>query len=158
MRTTSFLFLIVLVGISLPFQSFGQTVIEFSEEAYLSPNWEIYETLDGVTIEYKMTLCEGENVRSQNNVLFRFTNATDREQTISWTTKVFRNGVCWNCERLDNPEYAREITLAPYQIIEGENGARYRDNFYIFGNFTHLVPGMTNQRLTSFELVDLNLN
>lgn len=126
-------------------------VIEVSNE------WTEYTTIDGVKIEYKMTECGGEKMRAQNLLLFKFTNTTNQELTVSWATKEFRNGECWNCAHLDSPEYSNTLTLAPLEVIEGKGNADYNENFYIFGNFIKLVPGMTEQSLTNFELVDLTV-
>ena len=125
--------------------------IEISEE------WTEYITIDGVKIEYKMTECGGEKMRMQNLLLFKFTNTTRQELTISWVTKEFRNDECWNCARLDNPEYTQTLTLAPLEVIEGEGNKNYAEYFYIFGNFIKLVPGMTEQTLTNFEFADLTI-
>ncbi|MCJ8291187.1 MAG: hypothetical protein HRT58_15550 [Crocinitomicaceae bacterium] len=124
----------------------------------ISHQWTEYKTVDGVKIEYKMTKCDDGKMRAQNILLFRFTNTTSQELTVSWIAKEFRNEECWNCTRLDDPEYAHELKLAPLEVIEGKGGSNYQKSFYIFGNFIKLVPGMTEQTLTNFELVDLSVD
>ena len=129
----------------------------FADGIAVSNEWTEYTTIDGVKIEYKMTACGDEKMRAQNLLLFKFTNTTNQELTISWVTKEFRNGECWNCDRLDNPEYSKTLTLSPLEVIEGKGTSDYRKTFYIFGNFIKLVPGMTEQTLTNFEFVDLTI-
>lgn len=121
----------------------------------LSEEWTEYLTVDGIKIEYKMTRCESETMRAQNRLLFRFTNTTDQELTISWVTKEFRNGECWNCARLDNPEYAHALTMTSGEVLTGDETSRENNDLFIFGNFIKFVPGMTEQTLTNFEFVDL---
>jgi len=72
-------------------------------------------------------------------------------------TKEFRNDECWNCDRLDNPEYLNSMTLDPREVVEGEATEDYLKTFHIFGDFIKFVPGMTEQTLTNFELVDLTV-
>jgi hypothetical protein len=119
--------------------------------------WTEYTTIDGVKIEYKMKECESDEMRAQNLLLFKFTNTTDQELTISWVTKEFRNGECWNCARLDNPESAHNVVLAPGETIEGDGTTKKNKEVYIFGNYIKQVPGMTEQTLTKFELLDLTV-
>ena len=123
----------------------------------LSDAWTEYTNLDGVKIEYKMKQCGGDKMRAQNLLLFKFTNTTDQELTISWMTKEFRNGECWNCDRLDIPEFVHTMTLAPGETVEGDGTSKVNKGLYIFGNFIKLVPGMTEQTLTNFELVELTV-
>jgi len=128
-----------------------------AQDVEISEDWTEYTTIDGVKIEYRMKMCEGDNMRAQNLLLFRFTNTTDQELTVSWVTKQFRNGQCSNCQSLDGGEFDRSLTLAPGEVREGDGTSKKIKELYIFGNFIKLVPGMSNQRLTGFELVDLSV-
>jgi hypothetical protein len=123
----------------------------------VSENWTEYKTVDGVKIEYKMTRCETKEMRAQNRLLFKFTNTTDQALTISWVSKEFRNDQCWNCTRIENPEYAHSLTLAPGEVLEGDTFSKSNKALSIFGNYVNHVPGMSNQRLTNFELIDLSV-
>jgi hypothetical protein len=119
--------------------------------------WTEYTTIDGVKIEYKMKQCEGDKMRAQNLLLFKFTNTTDQELTISWVNQEFRNGECWNCERMYDGDFSHTLTLAAGETIEGDGTTKEVKQVYIFGNFIKLVPGMTEQSLTNFELVNLTV-
>ena len=123
----------------------------------LSENWTEYTTIDGVKIEYKMKQCEGEKMRAQNLLLFKFTNTTDQELTISWVTKEFRNGECWNCDRMYEGDFSHSLTLVAGETIEGDGTSKDNKEVYVFGNFIKFVPGMLEQTLTNFELVDLTV-
>jgi hypothetical protein len=128
-----------------------------TEDMEMPEEWTEYTTIDGVKIEYKMKQCEGENMRAQNLILFRFSNTTDQDLTISWVTKEFRNGECSNCRNMYNGEFDHSITLSPGEVLEGDGTSKNNKEVYIFGNFIKLVPGMTEQRLTAFEFVDLSV-
>ena len=119
--------------------------------------WTEYTTVNGVKIEYKMKQCQGEKMRAQNLLLFKFTNTTDQDLTISWVTQEFRNGECWNCERMYDGDFSHTMTIAAGETIEGDGTTKDNKEVYIFGNFIKLVPGMVDQTLTSFELVDLTV-
>lgn len=123
--------------------------MEYPEE------WTEYTTIEGVKIEYMMKRCETDKMRAQNLLLFKFTNTTDQELTISWVTKEFRNGECWNCESLYGGDYNHSLTLAPGEVVEGDGTSKENKEVYVFGNFIKHVPGMLEQTLTNFELVDL---
>ena len=127
------------------------------EEFEMPEEWTEYTTIDGVKIEYKMKRCEGEKMRAQNLLLFKFTNTTDQELTISWVTQEFRNGECWNCEKMYGGDYDHSLTLAAGETIEGDGTSTENKEVYVFGNFIKHVPGMLKQTLTNFELVDLTV-
>ena len=123
----------------------------------LSEDWTEYTTLDGVKIEYRMKLCESETMRAQNLLLFRFTNTTNKELTVSWIGKEYRNDKCWNCDRLEDEDFAHTITLAPGEVLEGDGTTKDNKHVYVFGNFIKFVPGMLEQTLTNFEFSNLSV-
>ncbi len=135
------------------FISPGYTIlnIEPTEE------WQEYATIDDVRIEFKRKRCTPENDREQNLILFRYTNLSNEVKTISWIIKIWRNDYCVNCNSISNPEYAHSITLQANQVIEADGSSKSDKSIYIFDNFVKLVPGMQEQRLTNFELIDLNV-
>lgn len=145
-----------LVGLAMsqsPFPSYAVTGgFELSDE------WTEYISVEGIKIEYKMTQNESIEKRSQNLLLFKFSNTSDQALTLTWVTKEFRNGECSNCNRLDNPEYAHSKTFAPGQIFESDGSSHINNEMFIFGNFVKLVPGMTEQSLTGFEFVDIAIH
>lgn len=104
-----------------------------------------------------MKRCETDNMRAQNLLLFRFTNTTDQERTLTWTTKIFRDNMCSNCDRLYDAEYSHALTLNPNEVVEGDGTSKEDKSVYIFGDFVNKFPGMSSQRLTGFELVELTV-
>lgn len=119
--------------------------------------WQEYATLENVRIEYKRKTCLPANDREQNLILFRYTNLSSDVKTVSWVVKIWRNDNCVNCNKITSPEYAHSVTLQPNQVIEADGSSKSNKNIYIFDNFVKLVPGMQEQRLTNFELMNLNV-
>jgi hypothetical protein len=134
------------ISVSLPILN---SIPEPTEE------WQEYTTINDVRIEFKRKTCTPINDREQNLILFRYTNLSSDTQTLSWSTKIWRNDFCVNCERIENPEYAFSITLVPNQVLEGDGSTKADKSVYIFDNFITLIPGMTDDRLTNFELINL---
>lgn len=139
------------------------SIVEIVSETLLNipeptDEWQEYTTIDDVRIEFKRKTCTPINDREQNLILFRYTNLSNQTKTVSWATKMWRNEICVNCSRMDNPEYAHTITLAPNQVIEGDGSTKADKTLYIFDNFITLIPGMTDDRLTDFELINLSVD
>lgn len=120
--------------------------------------WTEFKTVDGIKIEYKFQACDNVNVRNSVLVLFRFTNNTSETRTMTWATEEYRNDECYNCDNIDSPEYARSITLAPNQVKEADGMSQDDKNTHLFANFINLVPGMSNQRLTDFKFININVS
>jgi len=119
--------------------------------------WQTVLNQDGVLIEYKVQECNNLNVKNQVLVLFRFTNESSAMKTLHWSVKEFRNGDCTNCDRLEAQEFIHSMTMSPGQVIEGDGTSKMDKRIYLFSHFIELVPGMTNQTLTDFEFVNLNV-
>jgi hypothetical protein len=133
------------------FDPITQTNVEPTDQ------WQVYATIDDVRIEYKRKQCTPGTEREQNLILFRYTNLSNQEKTISWIVKIWRNDYCVNCNSITNPEYAHSITLKPNEVLEADGTSKTDKRIYIFDNYIKLVPGMQEQRLTNFELMDLNV-
>ncbi|MFT5777090.1 MAG: hypothetical protein ACI837_000021 [Crocinitomicaceae bacterium] len=130
------------------------TIIEPTEE------WQVYDTYDGVKVEYRMTRCgDGVELREQNLMLFRFTNTSSDVKTISYRFKMFRDGECYRCDQIMKDEYQHEITLLAGASVEGDCSIETVRNqaLHIHDNYIKHVPGMANTRLTDFELVDVTV-
>ena len=118
----------------------------------------VYDWKEYLTVEYKYQVFESGVFRNQSLILFRFTNSSSQTKSITWVTKEFRNEICTNCERLDDDEYLRTVTLSPGQTLEGKAEEASKTEEYLFSHFVKLVPGMSNQRLTDFEFVNVNVS
>jgi hypothetical protein len=136
---------------SSPFELNG---IEPTEE------WQVYDTYDGVQVEYRMTKCgDGVELREQNLLLFRFTNTSSSTKTITYRFKMYRDGECFRCDQIMRDEYKHEITLLAGQSLEGDCSIETTRNqaLYLLDDYIKHVPGMMHTRLTDFEIVDVTV-
>lgn len=132
------------------------STLEKPLEIEVTYEWHELKTVDGIKIEYKYQAFESGTFRNSLIVLFKFTNTSTESILMTWTIKEFRNTICTNCERLDDLEISRAITLTPGEVLEGKGLEASKTEEYLFSNFIKLVPGMSNQRLTDFEFVNIN--
>lgn len=96
--------------------------------------------------------------REVNMVVFRFTNTTDQSKECSWKVKIMRNDKCYNCGNLSKTEQKKQLKLDPNEIVEGDaSNLVTRSELNIFGNFVKLTPGMSREKLTGFELINLTI-
>ncbi|MCR9172810.1 MAG: hypothetical protein NXI10_09975 [bacterium] len=124
----------------------------------ITDDWTALISLDGIEVEYKVQECNNQNVRNQVLVLFRFKNTSETEiKTFNWAVKEFRNDVCTNCNRLETQEFKRSLTLSPGEIVEGDGTSKMDKRVYVFSHFIELVPGMSNQTLTDFEFMNMEV-
>lgn len=149
------------ISIILPIAIFFLSGIVFAQdentEIPFSPTeeWSEYAIFNGIKVEYMMKVCIPKT-REQNLLLFRYTNTTAEDLSFKWTLKVFRDGHCTNCERLDNPEYTHTVHLSASESIEA-NISKMDRAMYVFGNYVKHVPGMSDQRLTGIEFVNVTV-
>ena len=121
-------------------------------------NWTHYANYNGVDVEYKYQ--EGTTGTAKNEVLvlFRFTNTTSDSQSLTWSTKHYRDGDCYNCVNIASHEYAHDIILAPGEVIEADIDNLDDKDLYLFSQFIVLAKGMPSSKLTSFEFTSVNAN
>lgn len=133
-------------------ESIPQNSIEISDV------WDLLVEKDGIEVSYKVQECGNQELRPQVLVLFRIENTSGTEiKTFNWAVKEFRNGACTNCDALESQEFQQSVTLSPGEILEGDGTSKADKRVYLFGQFIHLVPGMSNQKLTDFEFVNVEV-
>jgi hypothetical protein len=120
--------------------------------------WTEYETVDGVKIEYVFQECNSQSVSNQTLVLFRFTNTTNKAVTINWKVKTFRNGSCSNCQSLNKAEFLRSLDLESGEVYEGDCSSKMDKRGYVFSHFIIKTPGMSDSKLTDFELIEIEVS
>ncbi len=135
-----------------PIENVDHDPIEITDE------WTALITLNGIEVEYKVQECNNQNVRNQVLVLFRFKNTSDTEiKTFNWAVKEFRNDVCANCDYVESQEFQRSLTLSPGEVLEGDGTSKMDKRVYLFCHFIELVPGMSEQTLTNFEFMNMEV-
>ena len=124
----------------------------------ISDEWKSLVTEDEIQVEYKVQECNNLNVKNQVLVLFRFTNTSDSQiKTFNWAVEEYRNGKCYNCDFLESQEFTRSLTLSPGEVLEGDGTSKMDKRVYLFCHFIELVPGMSNQTLTDFTFVNMEV-
>ncbi len=120
--------------------------------------WTHYANYNGVNVEYKYQECNSGTAKNQILVLFKFTNTTSDNRSLSWSTKHYRDGDCYNCANIGSYEYAHDISLAPGEVIEADIENLDNKDLYLFSQFIVLAKGMPSSKLTSFEFTNVNAN
>lgn len=128
-------------------------------EKNLTTEWQEYLFKDGILIEYRMeTVSSRDYDREVNMLFFRFTNTTDETKDCSWSLQIERGNECYNCDDNQNYENIFNLLLNPKETNEGDlSNLTSRPELHIFGNFVKLAPGMTDEKLTGFELINLTI-
>lgn len=137
---------------------FSYTGIGQISQSDFPSDWTIYNNFDGVDVEYKYQECNSGEVKNQVLVLFKFSNNSTESKTLSWTTKHYRAGECYNCANIDSHEYRHEISLASGEIVEADGTSKANDNLYLFSSFINLAKGMPTTKLTAFEFINVNID
>ena len=120
--------------------------------------WTHYASYSGVNVEYKYQAINSGASKNKVLVLLRFTNTTSDNQSLSWSTKEYRDGNCYNCANIDSHEYAHDVSLAPNEVIEANIQNLDNEDLYMFSQFIVLAKGMPSSKLTSFEFINVNAN
>jgi hypothetical protein len=120
--------------------------------------WTEYRTFGGIKIEYRFQECDSQEpgmFKNMNVVFFRFTNNTSNKLELTWSTELYFDESCVNCDKIERDEYAHSVKLDANQIIEGNCTTKSQTDLYINANFIKLSPGMSGTKLTNFNLVNL---
>ena len=130
------------------------------EDITISNDWVEYTKIGGVVIEYRFEECNSTDEMGYHNtkiVVFRFTNKTNKKVKVSWSNRLFYNGECTTCKNEEHPEHAHFVELEPNSTVEGSCDKR-DSNLTIPSNFIIKYPGMSDTKLTNFELINLNVD
>jgi len=117
--------------------------------------WETHFINDTIKIEYSFMICEFSSTASQELIVFRFTNLTDNNIKLSYSTKL------WNKENMINTEHnhvetRKHIELFPNEIKESDCDTTNKD-YTIFSSFIHNETKVEYKTLIKFELTNINI-
>ena len=120
-----------------------------------SNNWETHFINDTIKIEYSFKTCEFSSTASQELVIFRFTNLTNNNIKVSYSTKL------WNKENMVNTEHnhaenRKNIQLYPNEIKESDCDIKNNEHT-IFSSFIHNETKVKYVSLIKFELTNINI-
>lgn len=134
------------------------SVINTLEDIERVDTWTSYKEFGGIKIEYKFQDCHSEDLDKFRNltvVLFRFTNTTNQKLELSWSTELFMDGECVNCDKINSDESKYSVKLDAKQVIEADCTSKNDRSLYIAANFIKLAPGMSGTRLTDFNFINM---
>ena len=116
-------------------------------------NWEEHFINDTVKIEFSYQICDFSSTASQELVVFRFTNLTNENINLSYSSKIWNNNKEVNLEQ--NPEEIRtniRLLANEIKISDCENNNK---EYTIFSGFVHNKTQERYQTLTKFELTNI---
>lgn len=128
----------------------------FSYSQQEAPEWDNLSNFDGIEVDYSYQTVTP-NGREEVLVLFRFTNTNSTAKELSWIVKEYRNNNCYNCDQLDDNEYAHSIQLQPRETKQADGSSKQNKALYIFSHFVKRVPGMTDTHISDFEFINVTV-
>ena len=125
-------------------------VIFLTSNNLLPNNWEEHFINDTVKIEFPMGAFSS---KDQELVVFRFTNLTNENINLSYSTKIWNNNKEVNLEQ-NSEEILTNIRLLANEIkiSDCENNNK---EYTIFSGFVHNKTQERYQTLTKFELTNI---
>lgn len=116
-------------------------------------NWEEHFINDTVKIEFSYQICDFSSTASQELVVFRFTNLTNENMKLSYSTKIWNNNKEVNLEQ-NSEEIRTNISLLSNEtkISDCENNNK---EYTIFSGFVHNTTQERYPTLTKFELTNI---
>lgn len=73
-----------------------------------------------VKVNYKFIYChDTENGIHQEKVILQFINLSTKQVKIEWQNQLWYDGKCYGCERFEEAEFTKSITVEPLQTTEG---------------------------------------
>ena len=116
-------------------------------------NWEEHFINDIVKIEFSYQICDFSSTASQELVVFRFTNLTNENINLSYSTKIWNNNTEVNIEQ-NTEEIRTNISLLANEtkISDCENNNK---EYTIFSGFVHNTTQERYPTLTKFELTNI---
>ena len=116
-------------------------------------NWEEHFINDTVKIEFSYQICDFSSTASQELVVFRFTNLTNENINLSYSTKIWNNNKEVNLEQ--NPEEIRTNIRLLANETKISNCENNNKEYTIFSGFVHNKTQERYQSLTKFELTNI---
>ena len=120
-----------------------------------SETWKEYYSNTEARIDYKTTICDFSSTASQEIIVFRYTNLSNSDLIITYTSKVSYKDSQENTEQnLD--EFRKTIKISEGEIIETNCESNWNE-YNIFRGFVENKTGETYIYLTEFNLENLKI-
>jgi len=133
------------------------TLISTTLSATNPADWETYFENDTVKIEYAYQVCDFSSTASQELAIFKFTNLSNQTINLSYTTELWNNDQCLNCNQETN-EHQKSLTLSSNEIITSNCNNEWK-SLVIFSAFiTNDNEAKRHESITKFELTEINIS
>ena len=133
------------------------TLISTTLSASNPADWETYFENDSIKIEFAYQNCEFSSTAKQEVVAFRFTNLINQTNNLNYTTELWHNDQCLNCNQ-ETKEHQKSLTLSSNEIITTNCNGEWK-NLVIFSAFiTNDNEEKRYESITKFELTEININ
>ena len=120
-------------------------------------DWETYFENDSIKIEFAYQNCEFSSTAKQEVVAFRFTNLINQTINLNYTTELWHNDQCLNCNQ-ETKEHQKSLTLSSNEIITTNCNGEWK-NLVIFSAFiTNDNEAKRHESITKFELTKINIS
>jgi len=127
----------------------------FSNTVFSQNNsWEEYFTDNNIKIEFNYQVCDFSSTASQELLVFRFTNLTNNNITLDYTTELSNNSTEVDTE-LNIDEFRKTIRLEAHETLSSSCENNDMKQFTIFSSFIHNTTGEKYVTLTRFELTNI---
>ena len=120
-----------------------------------SENWEEYHVDNTARIEYKTTICDFSSTASQEMIVFKYTNLSASDITITYTTKISHKNSEINTEQ-NLEEFRKTIKIPEGEIIETNCESKWNE-YNIFRGFVAKDTREQYIYLTEFILENLKI-
>ena len=119
--------------------------------------WEIYFENDSIKIEYTYQNCDFSSTAKQEVIVFKFTNLSSKNISLSYKADIWHNDICTNCEQ--ESEESRYTIQVPSNETIITNCNNEWKGFAIFSAFiTNDDEEKRYASLTKFELKEITIN
>jgi hypothetical protein len=133
------------------------TLISTTLSASNPADWETYFKNDTVKIEYAYQNCEFSSTAKQEVIAFRFTNLINQTINLNYTTELWNNDQCLNCNQ-ETKEHQKSLTLSSNEIITANCNGEWK-GLVIFSAFiTNDNEAKRHESITKFELTEINIS
>jgi len=119
------------------------------EKFSINPNWKIEFQNSEIKVESAIVnLTQPKDGISHEIVIFRYTNLSKKNISLSFNRSTFYGNVCYGC---DGKESQFKLDLKPGQTIEYKEGERNK-TFYLFSKD---LKGTIKKELSKFEITNI---
>lgn len=117
--------------------------------------WSTYQETDQIKIEYSENECSpaGNDITAKFYV-FKVTNKTANEISVSWNLQAYFNDQCRTC---NNPEYNFTFVVSANGFVQGTCGVSANPALNIFKEWINNRHIKNNEKLTKFELINIRV-